>query len=486
MKGDKLLKILSTFSKTEIREFRKFLSSTFLCEGRNHIKFFDKLVKFYPDFDKKKVSIEAMLKNTKNPETLHFTISHIIKLAYDYLYYKHKNEDKINKYIELSQIARNRGLTDYALNFCKDAEKALESKKIDKDYYYDMFRINMKKIVSYFRLGDIENQYICGVKMTEYFSIYLMGQIIRLQDILKTYEGNYDFDYESTFFAKMVNSFDFKYSETNIDKLMIEKTSLVKIFSRFFSQINKEKDTKFFPEIYKFLEKGYDEIAPFEIASIATKMQNDLLWINKKRIDIPLPSFFEAMKKYVLTIYNSNKFPYFKMDANSFRNIFSVAIELNELHWAEEFIEKYGNMLYPEKREDMIKWAYGTLYFHKKEYEKSLRYLNSVKDVVDMFKFEIRRDILKLNYELKYYDHIPSLIDSYRHFLANTRTLNSYINNGYKKFIEYFSKLYNCTVTKDSLKINLLQEQIKKDYSVNNDMWIKEKLKELISLYKPS
>jgi hypothetical protein len=485
MQGDKLVKILKTFSKTEIREFRKYLSSTFLSEGRNHIAFFDKLVKFYPDFDKKKDSIEAIFENIKNPETLHFTVSHIIKLAYDYLYFKYKKEDKVSRYIELSQIARDRGLSDYALSFCKDAEKTLESKKIDKDYYYDMFRINMKKILSYFRLGDIENQYISGVKMTEYYSIYLMGQIIRLQDILKTYEGNYDFDYKSTFFANMINSFNFKYSEANIDKLMIGKTNLVKIYSRFFSQINKEKDEKNFPEIYELLEKGYDEIAPFEIASIATKLQNDLLWLNKKSIDISFPSFFEAMKKYVLNIYNNDKFPYFKMDANSFRNIFVVAIGLKELQWAEEFIEKYGNMLYPEKKEDMIKWAYGTLYFHKKEYEKSLRYLNSVKDVVDMLKFDIRRDILKLNYELKYYDHIPSLIDSFRHFLANTRTLNSYVNKEYKRFIEYFSKLYNCTITKDLLKVRLLQEQIEKDNSVNTDAWILEKLEDLIKLYKP-
>jgi hypothetical protein len=483
MKGDKLLKILKTFSKTEIREFRKYLSSTFLCEGRNHIELFDKLIKFYPDFEKKKDSIETIFNNIKNPETLHFTISHIIKLAYDYLYFKHKKEDKVDKYIELSQIARSRGLYIYALNFLKDAEKVSEEKKIDKEYYYNMYRINLGKIVTYYRLGDVHNQFISGIKLTEYFSIFLMGQIVRLQDILKTYKGNYDFDYESTYFANLINSFDFKYSEENIDKLTIKKTSLVKIYNLLFSQIKNERDDKYFQKIYEILEKGYDEVAPYEIVTIATKLQNDLLWITKRNIENYLPSQFEAIKKYVLNIYNINKLPYFKMDATTFRNIHLIALELNELEWAEEFIEKYKDVLYPEKKDDMVRWAYGVLYFHKKEFEKSLYYLNSVKDVVDLFKFDIRRDILKLYYELKYFDNIPSMIDSFRHFISNThaQTPNNIINDEYRKFIEYFSKLHNCTITKNMAKILLLQEQVEEDKSVKNDIWLKEKLKELLN-----
>lgn len=481
MKGEKLLNILKTFSKSEIKEFRKYLSSTFLNEGRNHIAFFDKLIRYYPDFEKKKVSIEALFKDIKNPETLHFTISHIIKLAYDYLYFKRKREDKVDKYIELSQIARNRGLSGYALNFINDAEKALKEKKTDKEYYYNMYKIYMEKIVAYFRLGDLQNQFTSGIKMTEYFSIYLMGQTVRLQDILKTYKGNYDFDYESTYFANLINSFNFIYSEENIESLTIEKTSLVKIYGLLFSQLKNEQDDKYFQKIYDILEKGYDEIAPYEIATIATKLQNDLLWLNKGNIDNYLPSYFEAIKKYVLNIYNINKVPYFKMDANTFRNIYLIAIELDELKWAEEFIEKYGKVLYPEKRDDMVRWAYGMLYFRKKEFEKSLYYLNSVKDVVDMFKFDIRRDILKLYYELKHYDNIPALIDSFRHFLSNTQTLNTFTNAKSRKFIEYFSKLHNCTITKDISKIRLLQKQVENDIEISNDTWMKDKLKELIN-----
>lgn len=481
MKGEKLLNILKTFSKSEIKEFRKYLSSTFLNEGRNHIAFFDKLIRYYPDFEKKKVSIEALFKDIKNPETLHFTISHIIKLAYDYLYFKRKREDKVDRYIELSQIARNRGLSGYALNFINDAEKALKEKKTDKEYYYNMYKIYMEKIVAYFRLGDLQNQFTSGIKMTEYFSIYLMGQTVRLQDILKTYKGNYDFDYESTYFANLINSFNFIYSEENIESLTIEKTSLVKIYGLLFSQLKNEQDDKYFQKIYDILEKGYDEIAPYEIATIATKLQNDLLWLNKGNIDNYLPSYFEAIKKYVLNIYNINKVPYFKMDANTFRNIYLIAIELDELKWAEEFIEKYGKVLYPEKRDDMVRWAYGMLYFRKKEFEKSLYYLNSVKDVVDMFKFDIRRDILKLYYELKHYDNIPALIDSFRHFLSNTQTLNTFTNAKSRKFIEYFSKLHNCTITKDISKIRLLQKQVENDIAISNDTWMKDKLKELIN-----
>ena len=477
MKGEKLLNILKTFSKSEIKEFRKYLSSTFLSEGRNHIAFFDKLIRYYPDFEKKKVSIEALFKDIKNPETLHFTISHIIKLAYDYLYFKHKREDKVDKYIELSQIARNRGLYGYALNFINDAEKALKEKKTDKEHYYNMYKIYMEKIVTYFRLGDLQNQFTSGIKMTEYFSIYLMGQTVRLQDILRTYEGNYDFDYQSTYLSYLINSIDFQYSEENIEKLMIEKTSLVKIYGLFFSQIKNEKNDKYFQEINKNLEKGYDELAPYEIATIATKLQNDLLWINKGNIDNYLPSYFEAVKKYVLNIYNIN----FKMDANTFRNIYLVAIELDEIEWAEDFIEKYGKVLYPEKRDDMVRWAYGMLYFRKKEFEKSLYYLNSVKDVVDMFKFDIRRDILKLYYELKYFDNIPALIDSFRHFLSNTQTLNAFTKAKSRKFIEYFSKLHNCTITKDISKIRSLQKQVENDIAISNDAWMKDKLKELIN-----
>jgi len=476
MKGEKLIKILKTFSKTEIKEFKKFLSSPYHNEGRNYVSFYSEIIKYYPDFNEIKFSMETVSKNINNPETLHFAMSHLTKLAYHFLYLEQKKNDKLNEYIDLSNILRKRGFDKYALSLCEEAEKELLKKKSDRDYYYNSFKLNIQKSIIYIRENDVLNQFSSITKMSEYFFIYFLGEIVRFLEIMQSYKGNYNFDYDSTYFANIIDSLGFGSISKNIDKLKIDKTSFVKIYSLFIERMNKEKGEEYFSVISEILEKGYDELEPFEAAFVISKLQNDWLWLNQRTINGSLSSSFEATKKYFLNIFNNDKFSYFKMNPNTFRNIFITAIELNELEWAEDFIQKYGNKLYPEVKEDMIKWAYGVLYFRKKEFEKSLNYMNQVKDVVDILKFDIRRDILKLNYELKYYDRIPELINSFRHFLSNTKTSIPHVIDKEKIFLLFFSKLYNCAVSKDIGKIKLLQKQINE---IDLDSWILDKLKEL-------
>lgn len=478
MKGNKLIRIISTFSENELKEFRKFLVSPFVNDGRNYISFYDNIMINYPNFDKIEELIDNLSENTDNLKTLDYKISHLIKLSCDFLYLKQKKDDKINKLIDLSLILLKKGLSKYAMNLCEEAENKLLNKKKDKDYYYLMFKLSFIKFSANVRLGNLKNQFLCITKMSEYFFIHFYSEIVRMQDNMKSLQGNLNFDYESTYLSNMINSLDFKCANKNFKKLKIENSSLVKIYSLLIEKINKTKDDKYFSEILETLENKLDEIEPLEIVYLVTKLQNDWLWISNKSLDSSMTSSFNVMKKYFLNIYNLDNFSYLKMSTNVFRNIFLISIQLNELEWAEEFIQKYSGKLYPEVKDDMIKWSYGILYLNKKDFKKSLHYLSQVNDVLDVLKFDIRRDILKLNFELKYFDRIPALIDSYKHFLTNTKTTIPFMNEREKIFIEYFPKLYNLAITKDEIKRNLLKKQMKNEILINYDSWFIEKLNE--------
>jgi hypothetical protein len=52
MKDLKLISLLKTFSKTEIKEFEKFLQSPYLNTSGEYIfKFFNSIKKYYPEFE---------------------------------------------------------------------------------------------------------------------------------------------------------------------------------------------------------------------------------------------------------------------------------------------------------------------------------------------------------------------------------------------------------------------------------------------------
>ena len=63
MHNSKLIRILQAFSPEEVKEFRKFIDSSFFNkEGAYIVRVFDELKKYYPQFENEAIAKEKLFK----------------------------------------------------------------------------------------------------------------------------------------------------------------------------------------------------------------------------------------------------------------------------------------------------------------------------------------------------------------------------------------------------------------------------------------
>src|SRR5258706_4791574 len=60
MQNYKIIDVLKSFNKKELKKFGEFVSSPYYNKNRNVIKLLDILEKYYPDFSSKKLEIEEI------------------------------------------------------------------------------------------------------------------------------------------------------------------------------------------------------------------------------------------------------------------------------------------------------------------------------------------------------------------------------------------------------------------------------------------
>ena len=83
----------------------------------------------------------------------------------------------------------------------------------------------------------------------------------------------------------------------------------------------------------------------------------------------------------------------------------------------------------PEYRENMKNYSYARLYFEKGQFDEALNFLSKVKYDNFALKYDIRVLMLRIYYELHYTEEALSLIDTFRHFIAENKSLSQQKKN---------------------------------------------------------
>ncbi|MEZ4689597.1 MAG: hypothetical protein R3A12_05205 [Ignavibacteria bacterium] len=92
MINHRIIDILKTFSKKDIKRFKEYLSSPFFNKSNKIIKFYDCLISFHPDFKSKNLTKENLYSKTGNysvynKSTIDNLLSDLSYLAENYLMY---------------------------------------------------------------------------------------------------------------------------------------------------------------------------------------------------------------------------------------------------------------------------------------------------------------------------------------------------------------------------------------------------------------
>jgi len=466
MNNSALIMVISTFNKSEIRDFTRFVNSPFFNGRKETALFWGVVKKFYPDFSGKNFTAEFIFQKVY-PERL-FDIAEIrrlssytLKLAEKYLSYRGLKNDPFYFDLSLSIQYAELGLLSRSQKQLEATDSKYSAKKGDYEFYFwKRYLIERHKNSLYSYKGNDHLASESIITRTDMFSYHTAAVMCKSMISLFINEKNFNTDYTNSDFYHMVRIFDLdKYINSLAEKNSEYYPELAAEYYQAMALVEPGNENYYrkFKEVldgnmnmFTHLEKInfysiFEAVCTLKIENGEEGFAGDLFDAYRRMLAEGLYSY-HAGGEFILRI---------------FRNIVHMAVLLKQYDWLETFIGVYTQKLPVDSQRNMQNLADALLFFEKAQFGESLDKLNRIDYQLFHYKIDIKNLQLKLYYELEYYEELISAVDSYRHFILN----NKYISQRYRMLCSGFVNFL--------IKLNKLRTD---EYSSENCRFIKNEI----------
>lgn len=481
MIGSKLLLLLDSFSSREFRKFVEFVQSPYFNKHDRLRDFADYVFanshpRNEPALDRQR-TFEFLFPNEEFQEQkLADLMSYLVRLAEQFLSYQHYERDTFDQQTRLLQELAARDLhksfqsTQRTLR--RDQDKRHHR---DEDFY-----------ISEYEYWDISDK-------------YFMRQQKRTQDeSLQQKVDALDLFYLTSKLknaCEMVNrqhvisqSYHFwltdevlGYLKHHIDEY--EAHPAIVVYYHILLTLTEPEDEAHFHKLKDVLAKNIDRFEREETRYMYLYVQNYIIHrINKGQQDY-LPELFGLYKWLLETgiILEGNY-----LSQWDYKNIVSAGYRMEEYEWTEHFINTYKDYLRPEEQANAYSYNLAMLYYFKKEHKSALKVLQQVEFTDVYYALGARNILLKTYYDLRDYDPLFSLLDSFSVYLKRNKDVSTYQQKIHLNFIKLLRKLTNLTSRADAGgpaaildQIDNLMARIEENKEVANYAWLHKKAEAL-------
>ena len=493
MKNLKILKVLSSLSNKELREFEKFISSTYYNEGRNYLPLIKILKKYHPEFDHPKLTQEFIFKKAFNGKNFNRKVllnrmSKVNIILEEYLIQKAVDEDKLKRKLLLAKSLLKRGNIEYYKTVSANIGKEIKSLPADKSLLMEkeLLKLNAEY---YYSNSDFYNAGNCIEKLTLYN--FLTDFIVLMDCNHDSHNYKHYFDYknelgvvndvlnaghiESTF-AKIAE-YDFPHKDLftllfNCYKLGVNTAddsifhATKKYFYRFYKSISKELLYKVYANLNEYCTK---------------KINQGFGGFVKHKFEICKFFVGSGLFSEHYNLSANNKY----LDAVQFINTVQTGILAKELDWAESFIVLYSKYLMPEEKEAVYDFCYAKIYASRGDFVKALESVKRVKMNSDYYNVETKVLYLKILFMLNNYVESSNVVESIRHILKKRNVISENRKERYGEFVKYYNMVFELKLTFNVKTYKLLNKEISEKSNMPGSLlgWLLNRLEEIKSVY---
>jgi hypothetical protein len=493
----KLIEILKTFDKTELKKFRRFISSDYFNTNESVIKLFRLIAALHPEFDGRetRLSPEALFRKIYgsrkyDEKTYRYLLSSLYSLLEKYMAVSEfeNNEVEMKKYV-VDNLTERR-LFSLATKNLLSLENSLDNNTlIGGEYIYNKEDISLFWHQIYF-LSNIQDPLLN--KRYEQGELQMFSSFVELShiyQILQQVSHSYNLPLRENIVFEYLRNINYKkileyiIQSEEKDVKVAENSKLLKvlkIYLCFMITILDSKDEEYFNRMNEMVGEYSDMFGRNELQNLHFMLAT---CCNRKRAAINEEKYlrinFEIIKRAAsLDLYTTYTAQY--MDVHNFIVIFQTALQLKENDWAAEFLRKYGEQISPEYSEDMISYSFAELFFTKKQFERSLSSLSKVKLKLFRLKAPVKILMLRLYYELNYIEEAFSLIDSFAHFLSSNKKMRTDEINNHTRFLNFYREILKAKAGGKKDKFSKeLNEELNSSSLLNHKAWLVEKAAEL-------
>ncbi|MCC6866386.1 MAG: hypothetical protein IT280_09540 [Ignavibacteria bacterium] len=490
MLKNKAIEILRTFNDTELKQFTEFVNSPFHNKSSKSKKLLDLLKNFAPSYDDKKLSKEYIYSKLYpgkkyNDVVLRILFSDLLKLSEEYLSYKNFVKSEFNVQLHLLEELKDRKLFALFTNLCRSIEKTFVFKgNINPDLYYNLFRLSSIKMdfkVESEKQVESENEILEKANSLTYFflsqSLGILQEIWEQGDVLNK-------KFSRNFLEKFLTSSDindlFNYLNSENNTIV----NSVKIYLQLYLCSQDLNSDEKFKELFKSLKENinlFDNAEKYNILIAAESCAISRTSINNKTGYNDLMEIYHLLLEQEVIKKQTNRI----MQMNLFRNIFYTAVILKKYTFAQQFIKDYSKYLDKSQRENMEYFTSSVLCFEQKLFDDAMISISKIKQSMFVYKFDTRVLQIKIYYETGSFELIPSVIDSFTHFLKNNKIVAKDYKIRFNKFLKYTGYLVKNRLDNDGKNnesINVIFNKLKKEDQIVNYNWLLSKYNEYLDI----
>ena len=486
MENLKITQILKSLSAEEFRKLGKFVNSPFINESPLMIKLYDLFRQLYPKFEglnKREIIFDKLYPGEKYDEhRLRDRFSEFVKITEKFLVFNSVLQDKHSFDLHLlSSLKKNNANNIFEkelLELLKDAENYGIKDEIYFKNQYELKELLWDYQLSHHTAGSTEILEGLSSEISDIINFFIIKIFKSYLSIINGQE-NINYDYRFALFEDLL-----KYMEKEI--LNYKNVKIIYILYHFFQLYHsKTGDDKYF-ELKDMVIENENSIDKKYLGILYVELINYCKWREEQQS----PEFGKEsleLIKYMLKqglLFESDN----TLHAHNYSSIAASALRLNDITWAEDFINEYKKYILPERRENSYLYNMSILNFvksknnaeRKKQYlDESLKFLSMVKcrDFYD--KTMVNNHLLVIYYELGYIDQSISLIDSYRHFLSSNSLIPEDQKCRYNNFIKFLSRIINLHSYNSRTNREKLINDIKSVQDCENRKWLLSKINEI-------
>jgi hypothetical protein len=452
MQKSKLISILSKFSKDEIKNFGKFISSPYFLKGRDLYPAYRLLIKYYPDFDSHELTEEHFYK-TINPgkkfeksssvHLIHVLFSELTALAEKFMVYSSIESGKYDYYynIFLAESYRDKNINEPVLKILKKNTKLLDNDMNKFDYYMKRLETNM----SVSGVLYTQNKNKDGYEYSRNNLMYIYAVIFDLMNkfVNEYFVNSYSYNFEYKGFAlikQFIETFSPELLRKNCNDDTYETMNLAILNYYMIKSRLDENDKTSLDEALKIYSSIFTRITRF------VKWFNFVMLFNRFFGRIRFDRYYlEKANELVDFVWQKGIFSTYEkinLHLGSYHSALLVKAALVDSSELKNFIDKYTSELDPHLINEAKEYSYALLHFKSRNYSEALKIV-SLKDLLNFPSLKINKHKLKICclYELSYPEEALNAIDSFEHYLRNNKYVSEIIKTENLKFAAGIKKL---------------------------------------------
>ena len=472
MLNSKLVSLLQTFSKYELNRFRKYLESPFFNENQQLLQFYDLLIPPLKmntneqaiNFPSKQEIWSILFPKKPYKDVKHRRLSSdLTKYAYSFLALKQFKKSPLVEKTFLLEALNDGALTKQYERVSRVLlQQESKSGIRDVEYYYyqhrlfdSQYQFKAKQRINFLEAFQLADQHL------DYY--YFLSK-------LKNYcaeLGNKNFMSIEQGIKVLPNLLPYLETENFLKIPSIKAYYLVAKML----ETTDEDDCFFELKAFLFEETVFSKT---DLNELFTHLMNYcVVKINQGNTDF----YYQLFDLYKESLQKEVIIEKERLDFQHYKNIISIGLKVKEYDWVEHFIQNYTQFLSIDKRENALSLNLANVYFSQQKYDQVIEQLSTVNYKSYVYALAGKTILLKTYFELKEYQALDSLVDSFRIYIRRNKLISRAVQQQYLNMLRFIKKIAR-VLPNDRKGIKNIQEQVEKCKTLMAKKWILEKLEE--------